>query len=47
MKKKISFIILLIGIFLLSGCTTDSMENINIYTSIYIFILNIYKHYQK
>ena len=35
MKKKISFIILLIGIFLLSGCTTDSMENINIYTSIY------------
>ncbi len=35
MKKKISFIILLLGIFLLSGCTTDSMENINIYTSIY------------
>ena len=35
MKKKISFIILLIGIFLLSGCTTDSMENITIYTSIY------------
>ena len=35
MKKKISFIILLIGIFLLSGCTTDSMENITIYTSVY------------
>lgn len=35
MKKKISFIILLIGLFLLSGCSTDSMENINIYTSIY------------
>ena len=35
MKKKISFIILLIGIFLLSGCSTDSMENITIYTSIY------------
>ena len=35
MKKKISFIILLLGIFLLSGCSTDSMENINIYTSIY------------
>ena len=35
MKKKIIFIILLLGIFLLSGCTTDSMENINIYTSIY------------
>ena len=35
MKKKISFIILLIGIFLLSGCTTDSMENITVYTSIY------------
>ena len=35
MKKKISFIILLLGIFLLSGCATDSMENITIYTSIY------------
>ena len=35
MKKKISFIILLIGIFLLSGCSTDSMENITIYTSVY------------
>ena len=35
MKKKISFIILLLGIFLLSGCSTDSMENIYIYTSIY------------
>ena len=35
MKKKISFIILLLGMFLLGGCTTDSMENITIYTSIY------------
>lgn len=35
MKKKISFIILLLSIFLFSGCSTDSMENINIYTSIY------------
>ena len=35
MKRKISFLILLIGIFLLSGCSTDSMENITIYTSIY------------
>jgi zinc transport system substrate-binding protein len=35
MKKKISFIIILIGIFLLSGCSTDSMENITIYTSVY------------
>lgn len=35
MKKKISFIILLIGLFLLSGCSTDSMENITIYTSVY------------
>ncbi len=35
MKKKISFIILLIGLFLLTGCSTDSMENITIYTSVY------------
>jgi len=35
MKKKISFIILLLGVFLLSGCSTDSMENITIYTSVY------------
>ena len=35
MKKKISFIIILLSIFLFSGCTTDSMENINIYTSVY------------
>lgn len=35
MKKKISFIIILLSIFLFSGCTTDSMENIDIYTSLY------------
>ena len=35
MKKKISFIILLLSIFLFSGCSTDSMENITIYTSVY------------
>lgn len=35
MKKKISFIVLLLGLFLLTGCSTDSMENITIYTSVY------------
>jgi len=35
MKKAIKIFILLFIIILLSGCTTDSMENINIYTSIY------------
>ena len=35
MKKKISFIILLLSIFLFGGCATDSMENITIYTSVY------------
>ena len=35
MKKKISFIILLLSILLFSGCKIDSMENITIYTSIY------------
>ena len=35
MKKKILITLLLPLIFLLSGCTTDSMEDITIYTSVY------------
>lgn len=35
MKRIISIIILFTTIFLLSGCTNDSMDNITIYTSVY------------
>ena len=35
MKRIISCVCLLIVIFLLSGCTSDSMDNITIYTSVY------------
>ena len=35
--KKIKLLLLLLGIFILSGCniTKDSMEDIEIYTTIY------------
>jgi len=35
MKKIISLLGLVIGIFLLTGCSDDSMDNITIYTSVY------------
>jgi len=35
MKKIISLLGLVIGIFLVTGCTNDSMDNITIYTSVY------------
>lgn len=35
MKKIISLLGLVIGIFLITGCSDDSMDNITIYTSVY------------